>query len=248
MNPPQYRTTSLVTVLLAVACGSTGGIRAQAPVEGEVRQLVTFAFQPGRTGAALELYRDRVLPLYAGDEDLLTFRAFGEVESPVPMDLLVVRAFRGMAGMDASGDQLRERAAEAGTSLGSLYGEIAALSTGHTDEFVEMRPRTGGGDPAAMPLTVFMRLRIRAGSRAEVERALAAVAEGDATWDVPSSTGRFLIGDGWDYLRILGFTDLADLQTYFARLDETAEGRALDALVSARRTTILRSLPELSIR
>jgi hypothetical protein len=248
VNPPSYRTTSLVILLLAVAGGGSGGIRAQVPVEGEVRQLVTFAFQPGRTRAALELYRDRVLPLYAGDEALLTFRAFREVESPVPMDLLVVRAFRGMEGMDASGDELRERAAEAGTSLGALYGEIAALSTGHTDEFVEMRPGHGGGDPAAMPLTVFVRFRIQAGSRAEAERVLGAVADGDLAWGVPSSTGRFLIGDGWDYLKILGFPDLADVQQYFARLDETPEGRALDALVSARRTTILGALPDLAIR
>ena len=55
-----------------------------------------------KTAEAIALFRDRALPLYERNEPMLSFRGLREVESPEPLDLIVVSAFRGMAGMDES--------------------------------------------------------------------------------------------------------------------------------------------------
>ena len=221
---------------------------AQAPVEGEVRQIVTFAFQPGRSGEALAIYRDEVLPLYREDEALLSFRAFRELESPVPMDLAIVRAFEGMAGMDASGASLRSAAERAQTSVGALYGRISALSVGHTDEFVAFGPGCGEGDPSASRITAFVRLRAVPGERAALERVLHAVARLDAELGVASTSGRFLIASEWDVLRLVGFDDLGAVQDYLEALDRHPVGQTLSRLTAARSVALLGSIPEFAIR
>jgi hypothetical protein len=221
---------------------------AQAPTEGEVRQLVSFTLLPGRAADALTLYRERAVPLYREDEHLISFRAFREAESPVPVDLVIVRAFDGLAGMDRSGERLREVASAQGTSIGALYQEIAALSTGHTDEFVEMLPELGGGDPSASRLSVFVRLRLSPHNRVEAEAAVRAVAAWERDEGIPVSTGRFLIADGWDYLRVLGFESLGGFQTYLERVREAPGHPALDALVVERRIMVLPAVRGLALR
>ena len=221
---------------------------AQAPTDGEVRQLVSFTFLPGRSADALTLYRERAVPLYREDEHLISFRAFREAESPVPVDLVIVRAFDGLAGMDRSGERLREVAAEQGTSVGGLYGEIAALSTGHTDEFVEMLPELGGGDPSVSRLSVFVRLRLSPRGRAEAVEALRTLAAWERDEGIAVSTGRFLIADGWDYLRVLGFESLGDFQVYLERVRDAPGHAALDALVAERRVMVLPAVRGLAIR
>jgi hypothetical protein len=222
---------------------------AQVPEAGEVRQLVTFSFLPGRSAEALGLYRDLALPLYEADEAMLSFRVFREVESPIPLDLVVVRGFRGMAGMDQSSAALRDLAARAGTSMGDLYGRIGALTSAHTDELVEMLPTLGSGDPSARRLTVWIRYRIRPGYGEAFERAVDdAVAPLEAELGVPSATGRFLVSDGWDYLRVVGFDSLGAFQAYRARLASHRIHRVLDAVVEVRRETILSNVPDLAVR
>jgi len=82
---------------------------------------------------------------------MLSFRAFREVESPIALDLVAVRAFRGMAGMDESNASLRTMAEQAGTSLGAIYGRISALSVSHDDQFVEMLAPFVNGDAKGTP-------------------------------------------------------------------------------------------------
>lgn len=154
------------------------------------------SFLPGRAAEATALYREAALPLYRADDYLLGFRAFREVESPIPVDLVIVRGFDGLAGMERSGARLREVATAQGTSVGALYGRIGALSQGHTDEFVEMLPRLGSGDPAATRWTVFIRLRLVPGVSADAEAALETVARWERQRGLATSTARFLIGDG----------------------------------------------------
>ncbi|MEQ9398706.1 MAG: hypothetical protein RJQ04_06010 [Longimicrobiales bacterium] len=245
------RVVARVVAAVAVALGLAGGgpLDAQVPVPGEVRQLVTFTFLPGRSADALELYRSEALPLYRADEAMLSFRAFREVESPVPLDLVIVRGFQGMVGMDASNEGLREIAAAAGSSIGGLYGRISALSSGHTDQFVEMLPDLGAGDPAASRLTAFIWYRTAPGAGADFERRLRrGVVSLEQTWGVPSSTGRFLVSDGWDYLRILGFESLGAFQDYWTRMAASQVGRGLDELTAARREAVLADLPDFRIR
>ena len=64
----------------------------------------------------------------------------------------------------------------------------------------------------------------------------------------PSSTGRFLVADGWDYLRIVGFDSLAGYQEYWQNV-ATAGGLAyLEGITSVRREVILAPMPELAVR
>ena len=238
---------------LAVAIGLTGlvyapGLRAQTPQAGEVRQLVTFTFLPGRASDAVAMFRERAKPLYEDDAHMRSFRAFREVESPVPMDLMVVSSFDGMAAMDRSNALLSELARDAGTSIADVYGGIAAASTGHTDQFVEMLPELGWGDPSESRLTAFVWFRIPPGEGQAFERALRTVAEADREGGVPSATGRFLVSDGWDYLRILGFDSLGAFQDYRRPPVRGVRAGPLTGLTVQRRQVILSQLPALAVR
>jgi hypothetical protein len=227
----------------------SAALDGQVPVEGEVRQIVTFRFLPGRSGEALEIYRQEALPLYRDDEEMLSLRMFREVESPVPLDLVVVRGFVGMAGMDRSNDRLREISADAGTSIGSIYGRIATESSGHTDEFVEMLPALGSGDPASMRLTVFIRYRVVPGEAEAFEHAVeTGLAPWEASQGIPAATGRFLISDGWHYLRVIGFESLGAFQEYRRRLSAQSVQSRIDRLTVAGQEIMVASISDLAVR
>lgn len=236
-------------LLILASFAAPEAVRAQRPVVSEVRQIVTFSFLPGASGDALAAYRDVAVPLYEADEAMLSFRGFREVESPVPLDLIVVSSFLGMSGMDRSNAALRAIAEEAGTSIGAIYGRIGAMSSGHTDQFVEMLPRLGSGDPSASSLTAFVWFRVPPGDGPAFEDALGALIDqqgGPAS--APSATGRFLVSDGWHYLRLVGFESLGGYQSYRdANRRLPANGR-VDALTVARRDVIVANVPGLSVR
>ena len=94
-------------VAAALTCAPAAPLSAQLPFEGEVRQLVTFRFLPGRSADALRVYTEEALPLYRAGTEMRSFRGLREVESPVPLDLVVVSSFDGMGGMDRSNRELR---------------------------------------------------------------------------------------------------------------------------------------------
>jgi len=224
-------------------------LSAQAPVASEVRQIVTFAFLPERSAEALGVFRDEAIPLYENDEAMRSFRGFREVESPIPLDLIVVSAFEGMAGMDDSNAALRTLAEKAGSSIGEIYGRIGALTSGHTDEFIEMLPGLGTGDPMSRRLTTFVWYRVVPGQADAFERALeTAIVPWEAARRVPSATGRFLVSDGWHYLRFLGFDSLAEYQDYWSRIAEEADYGGIEGLIARRREAIVASVEGLSVR
>lgn len=238
-----------LSIAVVLASLAPTGFASQAPTDSEVRQIVTFTFLPGRSSDAQAVFRDHAIPLYEADEAMLSFRGFREVESPIPLDLIVVSAFTGMSGMDTSNAALGRLAAESGTSIGAIYGRIGALSSGHTDEFVEMLPGLGNGDPSARRLTVLVWYRIVPGQATAFESALrTAIAPWEETQDVPSSTGRFLVSDGWHYLRFLGFDSLAAYQDYWSRLAAEPEHARMAGLTAARREVIVASVAELAVR
>lgn len=240
------RVVSLGLVLISV---SAGGLAAQEPVESEVRQIVTFTFLPGKSAEALAVFRDQAIPLYEDNAPMLSFRGFREVESPIPLDLIVVSAFAGMAGMDDSNAMLRGLAAEAGSSMGAIYGGIGALSSGHTDQFVEMLPALGTGDPSSRRLTAFVWYRIVPGQAYAFESALET---GVVPWEkaagIRSATGRFLVSDGWDYLRFLAFDSLADYQNYWSQVGAEGGHARIDGVTAERREVIVAPVPQLAVR
>ena len=240
-----------VAASIGVSCigAGAGGLAAQVPVESEVRQIVTFSFLSGTSAEALAVFRDQAIPLYQQDEAMLSFRGFREVESPIPLDLIVVSAFAGTAGMDDSNARLRMLAEEAGSSMGAIYGGIGALSSGHMDQFVEMLPPLGTGDPSSRRLTAFVWYRVLPGQAGAFERALETTT---VPWEratgIPSATGRFLVSDGWHYLRFLAFDSLGDYQSYWSEAGAEAGLARIDGLTAERREVIVASVPELSVR
>lgn len=241
-------------VVLAALGLAERGATAQPPAESrEVRQLVTFRFLPGQTRAALDVYRTGILPVYRGVESMRTVRLLGEVESPEPLDLMVVTHYADMAGMDRANQALRALPPD-GPSIGQLYQQVSDLSLGHHDQFVEMlSPPVSAGTPDGL-LEVLEFLRVAPGSHSAFERQMLQIVhpweEDQATRQlVPrTETARFLLADGWDYLRTYAVRDLAAWQAY-----STARGRhpavwAANRLVEQRKTMILRELPDMRVR
>lgn len=217
--------------------------------ETEVRQIVTFLFQPGRAAEASAIYQRQLRPIYAEVPTLRRFRAYHEAESPEPLDLVVVSSYDGMAGMDSANSALR-REARTGKSAFAIYGTIGALSQSHHDQFIEMMPSLSDTVSSTATLTVFQYIRVAPGMHLDFEAGLRDVrkSEKDAQLYDWSETGRVLVGDGWDYVRIFGIRTLADWHRYqrFA-LGPMMLPRFIRT-VAARKTIILRHDPQLSVR
>lgn len=248
-RPRRYGRGAFLWTTTLLWTAATTPAAAQTPAAGEVRQLVTFTLLPGRYAEVIRLYTERAVPLYEANEHMASFRVFREAESPFPLDLMVVSGFQGMAGMDRSNRELRRLAAAAETSIGGLYGEISALSSGHTDEFVEMLPQLGSGDPTGSPLTAFIWVELLPGAEADYEALVRdELVPLEVSLGRSSATGRFLVSDGWHYLRAVGLGSLADYQSYRAALRDAGVQIQLSRLTDRRREALLVSVRELTIR
>lgn len=221
--------------------------------ESEVRQIVTFLFLPGRSAEGLRVYQDRIKPIYEGIGDLLRFRAYREVESPEPFDFFVVSTYRGMDGMDRANAGLRTPG-PAGESAAQLYGHLSSMTQHHHDQFVEMIPALGdvpaGNEGEGAGLTVFEYLRVTPGSREAFEEGMASVRRSERAQRLytASETGRMLVSDGWDFVRIHQIPDLGSWQKVLATRRSTADLRESEQLVAARKVLIVRVVPGLSVR
>lgn len=242
------RTTGLL--LLAALSAVANGAAAQSRTStGEVRQLVTFLWQPGKAEDAEALYRTQLVSIYAATPALRRFRAWREAESPEPLDLMVVSSYAGMAGMDSANAQIRARSG-AGPSVPAIYGMLSSMSQHHTDQFIEMLPAVSDAQTDAGELTVFEFLRIVPGGQTRFSTLLATAVrpwERMAGLTLWSETGRTLVSDGWDFVRIYGISALGDWHTYRTRMRESSAGSALEPLIAARKTMILRRARQLSV-
>ncbi len=242
----------VAAVGLAACCAAA--LSAQPQVESrEVRQLVTFKFLPGQSRAALDLYRVHLAPIYREVEPMRHVRAFSEVESPEPLDLMVVTHYADLAAMDRANRDLR-RPWPDHPPVFELYRQVSDLSLGHHDQFVEVIsapviPATPDGR-----LEVFEFLRLAPGSAGFFEREMLATVH---PWEqqtemrdivVRSETARFLVSDGWDYLRTYAVRDLAAWQAYSAARARNPATDHVQRMVSARKTLILREIPDLRVR
>lgn len=242
----------------AVIAGGAAGSRvsgAQLPSDArEVRQLVTFRFLPGQTSSVLDLYRSQIVPLYRETEAMRMVRFMGEVESPEPLDLVVVTHYADMAAMDRANRALRERAPDGRPSIGELYRQVADLSLGHHDQFVEVisQPVTPAQPDDLIEVLEF--LRVSPASQPAFERQVLGVVHG---WEQDSpvrdlvprtETARVLVGDGWDYVRTYAIRDLAAWQAYSAARGRHPAVYAANRLVEARKTVVLREIKDLRVR
>ena len=219
-------------------------------VQAEVRQIVTFLFAPGKSAEAMAIYEQQLVPIYSDVASLLRFRGFREAESPEPLDLVVVSSYRGMSGMDAANESLR-RVGASGQSAFTLYGALSALTQTHHDQFVELIASLSDTAAIVGGLTVFEYTRVAPGAHARFEAQLAnhvrpfERAEHLLQW---SESGRMLVSDGWDYLRIFGVRSLGDWQHYLQATRGASFQRELSSLVVTRKTLLLRLDPRLSVR
>jgi hypothetical protein len=147
---------------IAVLAGTAQPVStAQAPLAEarEVRQLVTFRHLPGQSAAALEIYREHLVPIYREVEAMRMVRVFGEVESPEPLDLMVVTHYADLATMDRANAQLR-RPLPDHPPVGELYQRLSDLSLGHHDQFVELisPPATASVPDGTLEVLEFFRL------------------------------------------------------------------------------------------
>jgi hypothetical protein len=242
------RTSSLVVIVAALTIHRS--VLAQPPAaEPEVRQIVTFLFQPGRSADALAIYERQLKPIYEELTPLKRLRVYRESESPEPLDLVVVSAYGGMAGMDAANAGLR-RPTSTGTSAFALYGALAAMTQQHHDQFVQIFPLLSDVRGAEDGITVFEYLRVLPAARATFERSLVAEVEWErrlrfSEW---SETGVMLVSDQWDYLRIHHLRSLADWQRFSNAVYRSDGPRFIVNAIAARKTIILRMEPRASVR
>jgi hypothetical protein len=248
----QHRARTL-TVLgtAALLCQPFGTLAAQASARpAEVRQIVTFLFQPGRSAEAVTIYEQQLKPIYREISALRRFRAYREAESPEPLDLVVVSSYDGMAGMDAGNEESR-RPRESGPSVFALYGTLSGMTQSHHDQFVEMLPALSDTASDEGGLTVFEYIRVIPGGK---DRFIAILSKAIRPYEQSrklyqwSESGRMLVSDGWDFVRIHGIRSLADWQRYRAQLTAAPSGPLLDSMIAARKTLILRRDGRLSVR
>ncbi|NJK42548.1 MAG: hypothetical protein HC937_02225 [Aquincola sp.] len=247
-NMPNHVTYTLAALCLAA---SPPLLAAQSSARAsDVRQIVTFLFQPGRAADAHAIYEKQLRPIYESVPALRRFRAYREAESPEPLDLVVVSSYNGMAGMDSANAALR-RPSPTGQSAFALYGALSAMTQTHHDQFIEMLPAVSDSARTAGTLTVFEYIRVAPGMHAEFETRLAAqvrASEKDAQVYDWSETGRVLVGDGWDYVRIFGIRTLADWHRYQRFMQGPLTRAQFGLTVAARKTVILRHDHALSVR
>ena len=151
--------------------------------------------------------------------------------------------------MDDSNVELRAAATRSGTSIGAAYGAIGSLSMSHRDQFVEMLEPLRNGDPTTMRLVALISYQLVPGEGRAFEQAmLGTIVEWEKEAGVPSATGRFLISDGWQYLRFIGFETLGAYHEYWSRLESEDGYGAVARLTVRRKEIVVAPIAELAVR
>ena len=238
------------STLVSVALAPVSAQNTAATSGGEVRQIVTFLFQPGRAVEAFAIYEKQLKPIYADVVPLRRFRGYREAESPEPLDLVVVSTYESMAGMDAANEALRQPNAT-GPSAFALYGVLSGMTQSHHDQFMELLPALSDSATDTPDLTVFEYIRVAPGAQQKLPALLLTFIRpyerqlGLYAW---SETGRMLVSDSWDFVRIHGIRSLGEWQRYRERMRNSPHGLELDAMISARKTIIVKRDSRLSVR
>jgi len=113
-----------------------------------------------------------------------------------------------------------------------------------------MLPTLGDGDPSEASRTALVWYRVVPGEEGAFEEALGnTVVPWERARGTPSATGRFLLADGWHYLRIIGLESLGAYQAYWTDLrGRSGYDAELARTVLARRDVLLARVPGLSVR
>lgn len=244
------RWPAVAAALTLAASAAADDTAAQLSTPAEVRQLVTFSF--GRAmpfGSRPSM--DEVIDLYRMAPAVLRVRGYTEAESPEPFDLVLMKSFRGLDGFEQAQRQLDGQRTRSGTTIRAAYQRLDQVTDFHRDEFVEMiaaLTHVGTGEPS---IYVFEWVRlVPAASRAYELLLQTAVQPWER--DLPdlqlSETGRVIIGQDWDYLRILGFSSLSGWHDALTAWREHGASEQVALHVASRKTYIVREDERLRVR
>jgi hypothetical protein len=214
---------------------------------GDVRQIVTFLLAPGGLERVQAIYTDSLRPIYASVPHIAQVRGYREVESPEPLDLVIVTRYASMAAMDSANRAMRA------LNTFALYGRISALAQHHHDQFVAVDPTVS--DPprsdGTASLTVFEYLRLAPGRTADFLAALRTRVRSEERTHpalVHSESGRLLVADGWDVLRMHTVESLGAWQRLLEARWASTAARGAESLVAARKVIIVREDARLRVR
>ena len=239
----------LLAALAAIAAPAAGGQR-QSFETLEVRQLVTVRWGSGVPFGARPAM-DMLVDVYRQTPAVVRMRGFQQAHSTDPFDLVMMTSYRGFEGFEQARKQMVGQRTNAGGTFFTAQRHFDEASEWHRDEFLEMLPNhdhKSGSDPRVF---VFEWVRLVPAAHRAYELLLQTAVvpwERERTFLYLTETGRVLVGDGWDYVRILGFETLSGYQDYLDLWRDRSEAEQLALHVSARKVAILREDESFRIR
>ena len=249
MSTANRKWLPVVTLVLAFAIPGISAQRASLETLAEVRQLVTFRFSsrgifgPPTIAPIVELYRQTPA--------VRRVRGYREAESPEPFDLILMTSYRGLEGFDRARQDLSGQRTRSGMTLAGAYQRIEQTTEWHRDHFIEMIGDLDHQTTTPPEFFVFEWIRLVPAARRAYELLLDTTVlpwEKNQTFLQSTETGRVFIGEGWDYLRILGFTSMAGYQDYLGAWRHHPEADALALHVTDKKVFVVREDEGLRVR
>jgi len=167
--------------------------------------------------------------------------------------LMLVTHYADLAAMDRANQELARPVAER-PPVGILYDRLSNMSLGHHDQFVEVLSPPAFAPTPDGTLDVLEFIRVESGFAESFEQQVLSTVHSWEQQDdmrdivLRSETARFLVADGWDYLRTYAIRNLSAWQAYAAARGRHPAANAVNRMVAARKTLILREIDDLRVR
>jgi hypothetical protein len=248
----KYRVYAVFAAVLGVLGAWPPATRAQRSRSDlpEVRHLVTMRFKEFVPfGARPSL--DTLLELIRETPGVLRLRGYREAESADPFDVILVSSYRGLDGFEQATAAMLQQRTRTGDTLSGAYRRIDEVTAWHRDQFVEMIEDLEHDSETDAELLVFEWVRLVPAAHPAYELLLRANVlpwEREFTRLRSAETGRMLIGDEWDYLRVFGFQSLAAYHDYRRETRDHVMSEELGRLIAARKTFVVREDKGLAVR
>lgn len=216
----------------------------------EVRQLVTFRWAE-RVPFGMRPAMDTLIDLYRQTPAVLRMRGFRESESPEPFDLILMTSYRGLDGFELARKQIAGQRTREGRTMLSAYERLDQASDWHRDEFIEMLEDLEHRGTSEPQVFIFEWVRLVPASYRAYELMLQTSVvpwERDLTSLHLTETARVIVGNGWDYVRILGFPSLSEYHDYVTRWRDRAEADQLALHIANRKVIVVREDEALRVK
>jgi hypothetical protein len=248
---------SRLFAILSLVLLTGGGVFAQLDRRDlpEVRHFVMYRFgRQGPFGSPARLpgrATDALMELYRETPPVLRVRGYRESHSAEPFDLILASDYRGLDGFEQARSQLVRRRTEDGVTFDAALRGLDEASEWQRDWFVELIEDLTHAGTGTAEVHVFEWVRTFPSTQIAYElllRSRLVPFERDQTTVRSSETGRVLIGDEWDYVRIVGFPSLAAYHDYRRALRDDQVSEEIGRFVALRKTFMVREDSGLSVR